>query len=158
MKPLVYIETTIPSYYHSTRAELAADIARTREWWDQERGDYDCYVSAVVLDELAAGTSPNQADCLQLVQEFPLLEVTDEVLEIADVYHVQKLMPKPPIRDALHMALASHYRMDFLLTWNCRHLANANKVRHLEVVNTRLGLKVPALVTPDLLRPWEDRV
>jgi len=91
MKPLVYIETTIPSYYHSTRAELAADIARTREWWDQERGDYDCYVSAVVLDELAAGTSPNQADCLQLVQEFPLLEVTDEVLEIADVYHVQRV-------------------------------------------------------------------
>ncbi|HLQ45370.1 MAG TPA: hypothetical protein VK137_11615 [Planctomycetaceae bacterium] len=67
-------------------------------------------------------------------------------------------MPKPPIRDALNMVLASHYGMDFLLTWNCRHLANANKVRHLEVVNTRLGLKVPALVTPDLLRPWEDRV
>ena len=51
MKPTVYIETTIPSYYCDHRPALAADIARTREWWDQERADYECFVSLVVLEE-----------------------------------------------------------------------------------------------------------
>ena len=64
-------------------------------------------------------------------------------------------MPKPPSADALHLALASFYRMDFLLTWNCRHIANANKTKHLEVLNRGMGLPVPQLITPHQLQPWE---
>lgn len=155
MNPLVYIETTIPSYYHGDRVEIAAQIMRTREWWDREREEYECYTSAVVLDELATGDYPSQDDCLCLVKNLPLLEVTEESLALAEVYQSQKLMPKAPVRDALHLAIAVRYEIDFLLTWNCLHIANANKVRHLEVLNARLGLKVPKLVTPDLLRPLE---
>lgn len=78
------------------------------------------------------------------------------MIEIADVYQARQVMPRVPVRDALHLALASFYRMDYLLTWNCRHLANANKFKQIENVNQGLGLAVPLLVTPYQLRPLED--
>ena len=156
MTPLVYVETTIPSYYCDNRPAVATDIARTREWWDGERDNYDCYMSAVVLDELGSGDYPNKQACLTLVEALPLLDVTAEVLEIARIYQARRLMPQPPVRDALHLALASYYRMDFLLTWNCRHIANANKTKHLEVLNHGMGLPVPQLITPHQLQTWEE--
>lgn len=153
MKPTVYIETTIPSYYCDNRPALAVDIARTREWWDLERGDYECFASSVVMDEIASGNYPTRSACLSLLEGIPLLVVEPEVLEIAEAYRARRLMPHDPAADAIHLALASHYRMDYLVTWNCRHLANANKVRHLEVLNVQMGLAVPILVTPHMLMP-----
>ncbi len=156
MRPTVYIETTVPSYYYDERPELERDVARTREWWDQERSGYECFISAVVLEELAAGNYPHQKECLTLVESLPLLAAGPEVVEVAEVYQVRGFMPKAPVRDALHLALASCYRMDYVLTWNCRHLANENKARHLEVLNLKMGLGVPRLVTPHQLGPLED--
>lgn len=156
MKPTVYVETTIPSYYCDDRQVVAGEIARTREWWNRERSDYECFISLVVLDELSAGSYPTQGECLALVDKFLLLSVETEILEIAEAYRAQKLMPRDPAADALHVALASYYRMDYLLTWNCRHIANARKVRHLEILNTRMGLSIPLLVTPYMLLPRED--
>jgi predicted nucleic acid-binding protein len=158
MKPTVYIETTIPSYYCDRRQEIAADIARTREWWDRERSEYKCFISPVVLDELSEGDYPNKDACLRLIQGVALLAVTADVLQIADIYQSRKLMPRLPVRDVLHVALASYYRMSYLLTWNCRHIANVNKMRHLQVLNSELGLNVPLLVTPALLRPMEEEL
>jgi predicted nucleic acid-binding protein len=117
MNPTVYIETTVPSYYCDDRPALASDIARTREWWDHERAAYECFISPVVLDELEAGDYPTRTACLALVGDLPLLAVVPAVVEIAEVYQVRGVMPKSPIRDALHLALATHYRMDYLLTW-----------------------------------------
>jgi len=105
---------------------------------------------------IVRGDFPGQSACLSLVEGLPLLEVFPEVVDIAEVYQVRKLMPKAPVRDALHLALASFYQMDYLLTWNCQHIANVNKARHLEVLNTKMGLHVPRLVTPHLPRPMED--
>ena len=85
-----------------------------------------------------------------------MLEVNEEVLEIADVYWRQRLMPRLPVRDALHLAVASHYRMDIVLTWNCRHLANAHKAWHLMRVNQLLKLPAPLWVTPLQLQLPED--
>jgi hypothetical protein len=85
----------------------------------------------------------------------PLLAVEVEVLEIAEAYRARRLMPHDPAADAIHLALASYYRMDYLLTWNCHHLANANKIKHLEVLNVQMGLSIPALVTPPMLMPRE---
>ena len=82
-----------------------------------------------------------------------LLEVVPEVEEIVEVYLQRRLMP---LGDAYHLAVASYYGMHFLLTWNCRHLANANKVRHLQVVNGEPGLPVPIVTTPDLLLKEND--
>jgi predicted nucleic acid-binding protein len=156
MRPTVYVETTIPSYYHDHRRALAADIARTREWWDAERHLYECFASAIVSDELNEGEYPNKQSCLELIADIPRLEVTREVLEIAEVYWEHKLMPRLPVRDALHLAIASYYQVQVLLTWNCRHLANVNKTQHLTRVNRLLNLPVPQLVTPvQLQRPEE---
>jgi predicted nucleic acid-binding protein len=156
MKPLIYIETTIPSYYCDNRAELSGDIARTRQWWDRERESYECFTSVIVLEELLAGDYPTRDDCLNLVNSLPLLDINQEVLDVADVYRSRGLMPKNPTADALHLALACCYRMDYLLTWNCRHLANVNKARRLEELNEKMELSTPRLITPHQIYPWED--
>ena len=72
MKPTVYIETTIPSYYCDRRSELMHDILRTREWWDHEQGDYECLTSPVVVEELMRGDYPTRGECLKLVEALPL--------------------------------------------------------------------------------------
>jgi hypothetical protein len=77
-----------------------------------------------------------------------LLSITEEVIEIAEVYISQKVMPNNPTGDALHLALASWHKCDYLLTWNCKHIANANKVGHVKRINTKLDLHVPQLYTP----------
>lgn len=156
MKPTVYIETTIPSYYCDGRADLMRDIIRTREWWDLEMDRYQCFLSLIVLDELEDGDYSTKQACLELVRELPLLEITSEIQQIADVYWANRLMPKPPVRDALHVATASFYRMDYLLTWNCRHLANINKSSQLDVINAKMHLGLPRMITPQQLRLVED--
>ena len=82
------------------------------------------------------------------MQGLPLLAIEPGILEIVATYARHKLMPADPGGDALHLALASYHKCDFLVTWNCQHLANANKFGHIRRVNTMLGLFVPALVTP----------
>jgi 4-amino-4-deoxy-L-arabinose transferase-like glycosyltransferase len=83
-----------------------------------------------------------------LVSKLPLVAINQAVAEIASTYIAHSVMPADPAGDALHLALASYHKCDFLVTWNCRHLANANKFGHIRRVNTLLGLFVPTLVTP----------
>ena len=150
MKRSVYIETTIPSFYYEVRAEpeMVARRESTRRWWDHEGPGYDLFCSALVMAELQDGDYPGKADAIRLVEPLPLLEVVDEIEDIVEVYVRRQLVP---LGDAYHLAIASYYSLHFLLTWNCRHLANANKVRHLQIVNGHLGLSVPVVTTPDLL-------
>ena len=101
-----------------------------------------------MLDELAGGIPERSAKRLALVRELPLLAVELPIAEIVQGYIRHKLMPADPGGDALHLALASYHKCDFLVTWNCQHLANANKFGHIRRVNAMLGLFVPALVTP----------
>jgi hypothetical protein len=157
VNPTVYIETTIPSYYCDERADLLHEIARTRQWWDVERDGYECFVSLVVADELSEGNYPRKDDCISLIEGLPFLAVTDDVEQVAAIYQARRLMPVQPVRDALHVALATYYKLDFLLTWNCRHLANANKFAHLRAVNAELGYATPEIVTPYQLQPLEDQ-
>ena len=96
MRPTVYIETTILSYYCTDRVEVAAEIRRTREWWDEERGAYECFISAVVLEELSAGDYPGQSACLSLVEGLPLLEVVPDVMgELPEGLGVAKIEVSP---------------------------------------------------------------
>lgn len=130
---------------------MVARRESTQRWWREESPYFDLSVSAFVLGELRQGEYPGQADALELVGELPVLEVVPEIEEIATVYVHRRLMPRGDVGDAYHLAIASYYGVNFLLTWNCRHLANASKVRHLRVVNAELGLYVPIITTPDLL-------
>jgi len=148
--PRVYIETTIPSFYLDSRTAPAIRLRRawTRAWWRNAQTQYELVTSEAVLDELAGGEAHQSAARLALVQGLTLLPLEAAITEIVQAYFQHQLMPRETAGDALHLALASYYKCDFLVTWNCRHLANANKFRHIRRVNTLLGLYVPALVTP----------
>lgn len=154
----VYIETTIPSLYHDERGdpETAARRAWTRRWWDNHRREYEIVTSSAVLEELRNGDFPSQESCLRMLDNVPLLPTEDQIADIVVTYIEHRVMPANPAGDALHLALASHHKCDFLLTWNCRHLANANKFGHIRTVNALLGLFVPSLVTPLELLGGED--
>ena len=154
----VYIETSIPSFYHETREEpeMVARRHWTRHWWDQCAPRYDLVTSEGVVAELQEGEYETQAAAVELVDDLPQLEVVDDIADIIDVYLANHLMPRERLGDALHLALASYHKCDFLLTWNCTHIANANKFEHIRIVNTRLGLFVPTLVTPMGLREEES--
>jgi hypothetical protein len=150
MKPRVYIETSIPSFYREIRAEpeMVARRDWTRQWWDELRDDYMLVSSVAVLDELQGGNFPHKDKAIKLLSDLPLVPLEPEIAEIVRVYIQHKVMPNDPVGDALHLALASFHKCDFLLTWNCRHLANANKFGHIRRVNAMLGLYIPLLVTP----------
>jgi hypothetical protein len=148
--PRVYVETTIPSFYHETRTapEIVARREWTRQWWSAAATRYELVTSPAVLDELGSGPSDRSRAWLALVAELPVLAVSPAIIEIVQAYIQHKLMPANPTGDALRLALASYHKCDFLVTWNCEHLANANKFGHIRRINTMLGLFVPALVTP----------
>jgi predicted nucleic acid-binding protein len=147
----VYIETTIPSFYFELRKEpeMVARKNWTCQWWDEcGKKGYDKVTSQAVLDELNRGSFPGKDDALRLISELELLPVVAEIEEIVSVYLSHHLMPKDALGDALHLALASYYGCDYLLTWNCRHLANANKYRHMRRINAMMDLVTPNLITP----------
>jgi predicted nucleic acid-binding protein len=104
--------------------------------------------SLVVVDELKQGIYDNQLSAIRMIMELQMLSVSGEVLEIAEEYKKRHLMPKEVSGDALHLATASYYGCQYLLTWNCKHLANKKKQEHIRHVNTVLGLMVPTLTTP----------
>lgn len=150
-QPLIYVETTIPSFFFERRKEPEVVARRlwTRRWWDLASGRYELVSSTAVLEEL--GQSPVESrreERLSLLDGIDLLPIEPAVLEIVETYVNHRLMPADPGGDAMHLALASYHRCDFLATWNCRHLANANKFGHIRRINTMLGLLVPELVTP----------
>ena len=129
----------------------------TREWWDEHRIRYELVTSDAVIDELEAGDYETREHVLSLVTDIPLLYIESAVVDIVQAYIEHNVMPADPVGDAQHLALASHHKCDFLLTWNCAHLANANKFAHIKRMNTLLGLYVPALVTPlELLGELDD--
>jgi predicted nucleic acid-binding protein len=154
-KPRAYVETTIPSFYHDDRASAAVISRRaaTRLWWATAVDRYELVTSTIVRDELGAGTGQAVSLRQQMLAEIQVLPLLPEIHDIVDVYLANKLMPARPPDDAVHLALASYNKCDFIVTWNCRHLANPNKITHIRQINARLGLRVPRLVTPlDLLK------
>ena len=150
MKPTVYVETSIPSFFYETRegAQFVAMRQWTQEWWEHEAKNYHGVTSDAVINELQTGNHPYKKEKLHLLKNTPLLDITPQIEEIVEVYLTHFLMPKNDVGDALHLAIASYHKIDFLLTWNCKHLANANKQAHIRRINERLNLFTPALVTP----------
>jgi predicted nucleic acid-binding protein len=150
LKPRAYVETTIPSFYHETRTAPAIVARRqwTRRWWDNAAAQYELVTSEAVLAELSDGPADRSPQWLSLMVNLPLLAVEPAVIDIVQAYLQHKVMPADPAGDALHLALASFHKCEFVVTWNCQHLANANKFGHIRRINTLLGLYVPALVTP----------
>lgn len=159
MKQKIYIETTIPSFYYETRTETEMVAMRewTQNWWNNQQHHYDLVTSIPVIEELENGDHPSKQATLELISKLPILPIHEEIEEVVEEYVTHYIMPNDPKGDALHLALASYHHCHFLLTWNCAHLANANKFEHIRHINTMLGLYVPILTTPYELLYWEEK-
>lgn len=150
MATRVYIETTIPSFYHTLRtdAESVARMHWTRQWWAEYGSRFELFTSPAVILELQQGSTEKTAERPELISNLELLDINDAVERIVAIYIERRVMPNDPGGDALHLAITCYYELDVLLTWNCRHLANPNKMEHIQMVNRELGLPMPLLTTP----------
>jgi len=150
MRQRIYIETSIPSLYYTLRedVESKARMNWTRQWWVECSGDFSLVSSAAVIAELRRGKSDAVEDRIRLMDGVQLLPITEEVEAIAQIYIDKMIMPRDPQGDALHLAAASFYRVEILLTWNCVHIANPNKFERIRLLNFEIGLPVPTLTTP----------
>lgn len=150
MNKRIYIETTIPSFYHTLRTDDESRVRQkwTRQWWNEYADEFILTSSVAVIEELSEGTSEKTQQRLDLLKDVELLPIRDEVELIARIYIERLIMPTDPSGDALHLAVASFYNVDALLTWNCKHLANANKINLIRQINQELSLPTPELTTP----------
>ena len=148
MKKTVYLDSTIPSYYFDKRKSLEFEIKITNRWWKEESDNYKVYISPETIAELENGNYPNKINILEFANKIVQLKPVEEVEKIAIFYIENHLMPDNIKGDAIHLAYASYYKIDFLLTWNCNHLANANKKQHIKIINGKLGLSTPEIITP----------
>lgn len=129
MSALIYIETSVPSFYYETRPERDLQSRRdwTRQWWAIPKFDQELVTGLPVISELEETPPPKRDKALALIARLRLLPYVPEIAEIVEVYLAHKLMPLEAQGDADHLALASFHNCDILVTWNCKHLANANK-------------------------------
>jgi hypothetical protein len=126
----------------------AANQQVTREWWDRRRSDFDVFISRLVIDECAAGDSEAAAERLEKIKGFPSLDVTDDVTSLADALVARVPLPENAQADALHVAVAAVNGVQYLLTWNCKHIANASLRPRIESVCRDLGYEPPSICTP----------
>lgn len=153
-KPAVYIETSVVSYATSRPSRdliTAARQALTREWFDLHAGRYELFVSQVVIAEASAGSPGPANDRTTFIRDFQVLEVSTESGELADVLVARHAVPAIAAEDALHIALAAVHGMDYLLTWNCKHIANAVRRLAIDKVCRRSGYEPPIICTPEEL-------
>ena len=153
--PRVYLDTSFVSACVTTRTDTPSLYRRelSREWWSSQGPRHERFVSAEVIAELSAPGYSQGAEALGFIAELPLLAIDEEVRGLAQVLIQERVMPGPLAGDAIHVAVASWHAMDYLLSWNVRHLANPNKLVHLRTVCLRLGTVPPRILTPDIL--WE---
>jgi predicted nucleic acid-binding protein len=150
----VYVETTIPSYLAARMSRdrlIAAHQQLTREWWESRRPTFELYVSEPVLEESAAGDAALAKRRLELLADIPILALTGGILRLAEALVTEEAIPRKATVDALHIAIATAYGCDYLLTWNCRHIANAEIQRAARLVVRRQGFELPIICTPEEL-------
>ena len=142
MKPKVYLETTIPSLLTAwpSRDVLVADQQQaTRDWWKHQRRRFELFVSVLVLQEVERGDVAVAKDRLAVLAEYRVLPFPKEAEGLTRALLASRLIPAKTKADAAHVAIAAVHGMDFLMTWNCRHIANAVIVEQLRDVCKREG-------------------
>ncbi len=152
MNESVFIETTIPSYYVARRSRDIVQAARqelTIQWWEERRKNYRLFSSAIVVTEAAMGDPDTSAGRLKLLAEVPLLPITHQVLKVAKELLAAQIVPAKASDDAFHIACAGVHHMDFLLTWNCTHIANPHNWRQIAKCFARQDIPMPVICTPE---------
>jgi predicted nucleic acid-binding protein len=150
----IYIESTIPSYVVARPARDLLQAARqqiTKDWWELKRADHELYTSQIALDEIAAGEREMARLRLELTAGLRMLELTPAAEALVDDVLQSGLLPRSAGRDAAHIALATVHGMDILLTWNCRHIANASIEVGLRRLAEAEGHELPVICTPEQL-------
>jgi hypothetical protein len=152
----MYLETSFFSACVSDRSDAGSVYRReqSRQWWTTQRHHHALFLSPEVLTELSRPSYPHRKLALEMTVEVEILALTPEVRGLAKILVGEKVMPGPDASgDAVHVAAAVVHRVEYLLSWNVRHLANMNKLEHLRTICQRLGYISPVITTPDVV--WE---
>jgi hypothetical protein len=145
------LETTIPSLltaWPSRDVVIAGQQQATRDWWNERRQDYELYISAFVLDESSQGDKSAAVARLEAMKECKVLEYSPAAEDLTRALLASRLIPAKAAADAAHIATAAVHGMNFLLTWNCRHIANATIVENLRAICEKEGFPAPVICTP----------
>jgi predicted nucleic acid-binding protein len=151
MKPKVYLETTIPSYLTARPSRdliMAANQETTHEWWTCWSGDFDLYVSQLVFEEASAGDSGAARKRIEPIRLLARLDITNQAMMLSKRLVAEIPLPAKARTDALHIAVAAVHGMDYLLTWNCAHIANASMRLRIEAICREMGCEPPVICTP----------
>jgi hypothetical protein len=155
----VYVETSIVSYLTARPSRdliVAGHQQLTHEWWSQERPRYELCASPLVVREASSGDPAMVQLRLEKLRDMPLLEITDEALALAERLVRGGPLPPKAQADALHIALAAVHGVEYLLTWNCTHIANARLRPRVEAICRAAGYVPPVLCTPEELSGGSD--
>jgi hypothetical protein len=150
----VYLETTFISYLVARPSRdllVAAHQQATEEWWTTRRSEFEICVSQVVIDEASAGDRSEVQKRLAIIGGLPALEITEDAESLTGAIIASGTLPPHAVRDAAHVAVAAVHATDYLLTWNCRHLANAQIARRISLVCEKMGYRMPIICTPEEL-------
>ncbi|MCH8828698.1 MAG: type II toxin-antitoxin system VapC family toxin [Planctomycetes bacterium] len=149
----LYIETSIIGYLTARSSDTVIFLARqqlTQEWWTQQRSKYELVTSQLVLDEAGAGDPVAAQERLNLLDSLPLLDIENpDVKPLADGLIANHLLPEKALADARHVAVATVFGVDYLLTWNCKHIANAETLPRVYKMLRDAGYEPPLIVTPE---------
>ncbi|MCT7973839.1 type II toxin-antitoxin system VapC family toxin [Laspinema olomoucense] len=151
MSETVYIETSILGYLTARPSRdlvVAANIEITREWWDTRRSDFQLYSSQAVVQETSQGDAQMASERLEIIRDLVLLALDQSVFDLAQRFLGRSSLPAKADVDAIHIAAATIHGMDYLLTWNCKHIANAQIQRKLAEISLDFGYELPILCTP----------
>ncbi len=154
-----YIETTIPSYYVARASDSllqASKQASTRKWWDSGCSNFELFTSLETLDEAEKGNDLMATERLLLLKDIPLLPLPNEGLELAKQLVVSGIVPNKAASDALHIAVASVHRINYLVTWNFKHIANPFIRDRLRLAVAKAGFELPVMCSPEELLQNED--
>ena len=154
MKESIYLETTVVSYYTSKPSRDIIVLAHqeiTRQWWSMAIKRYDVFISEVVTEEAMLGNQEAVKRRLEELKDFSHLKLNDKVEGMAQVYMEKLEIPEKSFRDAAHLAVASVHNIDYLVTWNCTHLANGKVIKKLMKINESFGIHTPIICMPEEL-------
>ena len=149
MKSSLYLETSVVGAYLDNGEPFRRDL--TIRWWEHELSEYDAYSSLLVQREIERVAEPHRGGYLNLIKPLEKLELVEEVAILAEGYVDRGIFHRKYIADALHVALASFHKIDYLVTWNFGHLANVRKQARLRLFNTSAGFFSPVIITPEFL-------
>ena len=150
----VFIETSIVSYLRQKQSQDIVTAARqiqTRRWWDERSAEYELFTSVLVTEEAARGNETLAAERLFALAELQLLAVNEEVETIGNSLVQRAALPRKARVDALHISTAAFHGVDYSLTWNCKHIANARMRPKIEIILKEMGCAAPIICTPDEL-------